>query len=67
MAKYRDIIGGLQILVKYRKDGEEAHFEGADHDIIFSHDESVSAEDKKQLEELGWFWSEEFDCWARFV
>ena len=38
----------------------------ADHDIIFgpSYDTIFSDEDIEKLENLGWFLSDEYDCWC---
>ncbi len=43
----------------------------AEHDIIYAYpvlDEvKVSEEDVKALEELGWWWDDDSDCWAKWV
>jgi hypothetical protein len=66
MATMKQIQGGLAILTKYG-DGDCA----AEHDVFYAGPnigvDRVTAEDKAQLEALGWHWSNEFDCWAKFT
>lgn len=60
-----NLIKGLQILNKYA--GCEI---AAEHDIIYvglSDAVGVSKKDAKELEELGFFISDEYDSWAKFV
>jgi hypothetical protein len=66
MAKTTDIIAGLVILSKYGAGHEVA----AEHDIIlWGGDKGPTPDslDGKRLAEFGWFMSDEFRCWARFV
>lgn len=68
MAKLSDVIEGLQILAKYQPD--DASIGGASHDIIWGGDlpaEDANNDDTRRLDELGWHWSSECDCWSRFV
>jgi hypothetical protein len=62
----KKLIEALQIFVKYKDESCPTHCE---HDILMiagiTQDE-VSEEDKKKLDELGFFWSNENDCWASF-
>ncbi|NCQ51908.1 hypothetical protein GW796_08450 [archaeon] len=40
-----------------------------EHDILMIMDvtkRQVSKEDKKELDDLGFFWNDEFDCWASY-
>ena len=66
MSQIKEIIQGLQILSRYRLQND---WIAAEHDIIYGPDlkEDVTPEDAKQLENLGWFFDEEFDCWAVFT
>lgn len=59
------LIQGLTLLAKYA-DNEVA----AEHDIIYAgpaYADTVSAEDQKTLEGLGWHIDEGLNAWARFV
>ena len=71
MATMQDIADGFAVLSKYEKEGMQAHIGGASHDIIFGSTaftpEGMSAEDVAKLDELGWHWSDEYDCWCHFV
>lgn len=63
MQKVRD---GLSILLKYNPDGDTA----ADHDIIYAASipmKNIAADDLKQLDDLGWFWDQQYECWAHFT
>jgi len=66
MTGYSDLIEAFQNLGKYAVERADL---GADHDVIYSSvgPDEPSEEDAKRLEELDWFKSEEFDCWAYFV
>ena len=77
MASIANVVAGLEILAKTARvpaglaaagvtDRRQAHVE-TDHDIIFLPSADPSPEDQKELEKLGWFLSEEFDCWAMFT
>lgn len=61
MSKYSDISKAMDIFVKY----EDSWLE-ADRDILYGprFDTNFTAEEKKTLEELGWFLSDEYDCWC---
>lgn len=61
MPKYSDVAKAMEIFAKYDDD-----FLESDHDVIFgpSLDTEFSEEDKQAIEELGWFASEEYDCWS---
>ena len=66
MATCQQLIEGLTILEKYGGDDDCA----AEHDIIYAGStpaDKMSKEDAKRLDELGWHWDDEFDCWARFT
>ena len=56
---------GLEILMKYTPNGCTS----AEHDVIYSdpQDKNLDEADLKELDELGWFWSEEVGCWAKFT
>lgn len=57
-------IAGLEIFRKYH-----ASDVSAEHDIVYvgTFDDVVSDEDKKTLDSLGFFWANEFDCWAYYT
>jgi hypothetical protein len=68
MATYREIIQGFQIQMGLEEKGSETHIGGAEHDVIFGSNRRIEDESLVQrLGELGWFWSEEHNCWAHFV
>ena len=58
------MIEGLQIFLKYGDDLVEAG-----HDEIWgpTADTKISEEDKKKLDELGWYLSDEYSCWTAYV
>lgn len=67
MASFLNVAEGLQIFEKYRPGKQLA---GAEHDVILSIDmpmEDLSADDLRRLDDMGWFLSGEFACWAIFV
>ena len=66
MAKFRDIIEGLEILAKYEPEGKESQIAGAGHDIIWVSDKKVSEDDERQLGLLGWHWNRDGDCWSHY-
>lgn len=60
------LIQALQIFLKYKNEAWPTHCE---HDILMImavSQEEVSSEDTDKLDKLGFFWSEEYDCWASF-
>ncbi len=62
--KISKIADGLNIFIKYEPEGEMNH----EHDIIYACGiRNLSPEDEKTLVGLGWFWDEEYDCWAIFT
>jgi hypothetical protein len=78
MASIKDVIEGLEILAKTAAvpawlaeqgstDRRQAHLIGADRDVIRGPEADPSEEDKTRLDELGWFFDDESDCWSRFV
>ena len=60
-----ELIKALQILSKYTGSKHATHCE---HDVLYvTVDPSlVSDEDKKKLDEMGFFVDSEFDCFASF-
>ncbi len=64
MPKYSEVARALEIFQKYDND-----FLETDHEIMYgiSIDTDLSEEDRKELEKLGWFESDEYDCWACFT
>lgn len=78
MASVAEVVEGLEILAKTASvprglaengetDTRTAHLGGANHDIIWGPEADPSDEDKKRLDELGWHFDSESDCWSRFV
>jgi uncharacterized protein CbrC (UPF0167 family) len=64
--KMEDLIKALQIFLKYRNEKWPTHCE---HDIMMIskvHQDEVSEEDDLELEKLGFFWNDEYDCYASF-
>lgn len=60
------LIQALQIFMKYKNEAHPTHCE---HDIMMVVDiskEEVSNEDKTKLDELGFHWNKEYDCWASY-
>ena len=78
MTTVAQVVEGLEILAKTASvpaglaesgetDTRTAHIGGAEHDILFGPEADPSVEDCNRLEELGWHYDSEVDCWARFV
>lgn len=66
MADAKKIIEGLSIMQKHGLSVEV----DAQHDVLYAGpgiDGELTDEEQKKLEELGWHWDEEFDCWAIFT
>lgn len=61
-----ELIKALQIFLKYKNEEWPTHCE---HDVLcimgVTKDE-VSAEDAEVLKAVGFFWNEEYECWASF-
>lgn len=60
------ILKGLTILAKYVKDGSIS----AEHDEIWAGgegQENMTEEDKKEMDDAGWTFDENFDSWHHFV
>lgn len=61
MATMLQIIRGLQILSTYEPNGECA----AEHDEIYAKaPKKVSPEHAKELDDLGWFWTDDYESWC---
>jgi hypothetical protein len=61
-----DLIKALQIFLKYKNEQYPTHCE---HDILIIvgiTEEEISAEDKIELEKLGFHWDSEYDGWASY-
>lgn len=69
MATAKQVIEGLQILSRYGDPQE--HDICAEHDIIYAcpgvGPKDPSTEELQRLEDLGWFWDDQVDSWARFT
>lgn len=59
-----NVIKGLQILEKYDPGGYCSVY---DDTLLGATPSKVSEEDKKALEDLGWFIEKESDSWAAFI
>jgi hypothetical protein len=62
----KDLIEALQIFLKYRNDEFPTHCE---HDVMMIMDVEkyeVTEEDAKRLDELGFCWVDEYDCWGSY-
>ncbi len=60
----KKLIEALQIFAKYR---DLSYPTICEHDILFIVEierDEISEEDKCKLEELGFDWSNEYDCWV---
>jgi hypothetical protein len=61
------LAAGLHILMKYDPDGSTC----AEHDCIYAYPnikkDTLSEEDAKEMDRLGWFWDFENGCWAYFT
>ena len=65
MADAKKIVDGLTILMKHGKVDVDAQ-----HDILCAGpgiNGELPAEEKAKLEELGWHFDTEYDCWAVFT
>ena len=61
-----DLIEALQIFAKYTDTYAPTHCE---HDILLImevNQNDVSEDEYMRLDQLGFHWSTEFDCWASF-
>ena len=70
MATINSIINGLEIMADYDVNQGESHIGGADHDIIWGANtppENMNGYDVDELDKLGWFWSEEYECWSHYA
>lgn len=62
----KNLIEALQIFLKYADRQNPTHCE---HDMLCVVDipkDDVESEDVLRLGQLGFFWSEEYECWASF-
>lgn len=68
MAKYSNIINGLNLFLSIEGD---SHNTGAEHDVLYAGDvntaEKLTEDQKKQLEEWGWFIDDETGSYKVFV
>lgn len=65
---HKEWIESINIFASYADGGTDSSFEiSAEHDELYAgpDPETVSEEDKKRLDELGWFESD--GCFQRFV
>lgn len=60
------LIEALQIFLKYHNEEWPTHCEHDTLMIMGISEEEVSAEDRVRLDELGFFWSDSYDCWASY-
>lgn len=62
----KELIEALQIFLKYKNEKWPTHCEHDIMCIVGIDKDEISAEDAKRLDELSFFWNEEYDCWASF-
>lgn len=63
----KDLIEALQIFRKYRDVKYPTHCE---HDVLYVvgiEREAISAEDVERLDDLGFHWMSDVDCWGSFT
>ncbi len=61
-----NLIKALQIFLKYGNPNYPTHCE---HDILMIvgyTSSDFSKEDREELDNLGFFWNNEYDCWTSF-
>ena len=61
MSKIEKILYGLNIFKQHNQ-----HDISAEHDEIYAGGKVPEAE-TKTLEEMGWMWNDEYECWSIFV
>lgn len=71
MTTISDITRGLAILSKYSSDGVSTTV-ATSYDVIIVHvgqeiDPKLTAEEKLELQDSGWYFAVEFDCWAHLT
>ena len=64
MPNLTDIRKGLEIIAAA---DPTYNWISAEHDVICAPEVELSPEQEAQMEELGWFISDELECWAAFV
>jgi hypothetical protein len=70
MAKYSDVISGLQLFLSIEGD---KHGVCAEHDEIYAGNSEATDPEKltelqlQLLDQWGWFWDAEVGSWKRFV
>ena len=70
MVTLNQVCEGMKILSQYMPEGMDSFMICADHDVIMvGHDikESITNDDEKKLEALGWRWSNECGSYAIYV
>lgn len=60
------LIQALQIFVKYKNLTNPTHCEHDIFMVVGITEEEVMEEDKTKLDELGFNWNPEYDCWSSF-
>ncbi len=66
MATMKDMVEGLQILIKYDSKGDCA----AEHDQLWAGSTppmEIEKPDLQRLDDLGWFWDKDCTSWSRFT
>lgn len=66
LSKMQQLLEGFQIFLQYDKEDGDCSYE---HDEIFAGNvksKNLKRGHAKRLEELGWSWSDEFECWHHF-
>lgn len=64
-----DLIAALNIFLKYTTDKNSYSPTHCEHDVFMVvgiEEDQVSEEDRVRLDELGFHWDNEYDCWSSF-
>ena len=62
-----DLIEALQIFQKYKNAKRPTNCEHDELMIMDVEESEVSDKDKERLDELGFFWSDEYDCYISYI
>ena len=62
----KDLIEALQIFLKYKDEGWPTNCTHDTLAIVGITKKEVSKEDRKRLDELGFFWSDSDECWMSY-
>ena len=66
--KIGEVAESMRIFWKYL--GDDLHLRGATHDKLWGPPvkrPDMAGQDAERLEELGWLWDEEEECWIAYI